>query len=286
MQKPLSGIFGRWGPRRPRLALWGGRAARSVATRFLARHALHSLDSEFGRSRLAALEQTIRAGREAYVLGFSTGTHNSGAALVQVSECGSVELVCNEEEERYTAVKHCHAYPEHSIEAVKQQMRALGLGPEDLAACVSNWDYGVLVNMSFVHPALEEAPASIELLIPKKSGRDQNTITFGNAASVAQAPTRLGHQLGLDSRMPIIGVRHHDSHAYLSYGVSPFAASSDPVMVIVIDGGGDDACTSLYSASSGRLTRLSARVTSQLESLGRMYELLSSTQGGWPPLSS
>jgi carbamoyltransferase len=285
MGEDPNAIFGSWGPRHPRLAKWGGRAVLSVMDRYLSRHGLHRPDSELGRSRLAALEQAISAGHEAYVLGFNTASHNSGAALVRISERGCVELICNEEEERYTAVKHCHEYPEHSIEAVKQHMRALGLGPEDLAACVSSWDYAAVANVIIVHPVLEEAPASMTLLWGK-SGRERSAAARGGASALAQAPTLLGHQLGLDRRMPIIGMRHHDSHAYLSYAVSPFAGDTDPVMVIVIDGGGDDACTSLYSYRSGQLTLLSARVTNQLESLGRMYGVLSATQGGWPELSS
>jgi len=57
-------------------------------------------------------------------------------------------------------------------------------------------------------------------------------------------------------------------------------------MVIVIDGGGDGACTSLFTCRSGELTLLSTQATNQLESLGWMYGVLSATQGGWPPLSS
>jgi carbamoyltransferase len=251
----------------------------------ISRRGFHRLDSELGRSRRASLAQTIRAGREAYVLGFNTGTHNSGAALVRVTARGGVEMICNEEEERYTAVKHCHDYPEHSVEAIKQHMHGLGIGPADLAACAICWDYATVANMAFVHPILEELPASITLL-RGRAARENPTITNHNAAALVEVPKRLGRQLGLDGRMPIIGIRHHDSHAYLSYAVSPFAASSDPVMVIVIDGGGDDACTSLYSGHDGQLALLSARVTNQFESLGRMYGVLSSTQGGWPELSS
>jgi carbamoyltransferase len=286
MEKSLNATFGRWGPRHPHLAEWGGRAVLSVTNRFFSGHGIHHLDSELGGSRLAALEQTIRAGGEAYVLGFGVANHNSGAALVRVSRRGSVELICNEEEERYTAVKHSHEYPEHSIEAVKQHMRALGLGPEDLAACVSSWDYARSAGVLLVHPVLEEAPASISLLLRRQSGRENSAMTSANAASLLQAPTRLGQQLGLNRRMPIIGMCHHDNHAYLSYAVSPFAAGADPVMAIVIDGGGDNACTSLYSCRSGELTLLSARGKNQLDSLGRMYGVLSATQGGWPPLSS
>ncbi|HXA55425.1 MAG TPA: hypothetical protein VNV37_11190, partial [Solirubrobacteraceae bacterium] len=109
--------------------------------RLLSRSGLHSLDSDLGRSRLAALEHAIREGRETYVLGIGVGIHNSGAALVRVSPQGTVELVCNEEEERYTAIKHCMDYPEHSLDAVKARLQALGVEPQELAACVSNWDY-------------------------------------------------------------------------------------------------------------------------------------------------
>jgi carbamoyltransferase len=282
----LNTVFGRAGPRRPRLARWGGRAVLWAVDKLFSRHGLHRSDSEHGRARLAALEEAIDAGREAYVLGICTGVHNAGAALVRISESGSVELICNEEEERYTAEKHTHEYPKHSIEAVKQRLHALGLAPQDLAACVSSWEYAPAVNVLLVHSALEEAPASLPLLFQAKSPWEKSAITSGNAAALLQAPKRLGHQLGLGGRMPIVGMRHHDAHAYLSYAVSPFASDADPVMVIVIDGGGDDACTSLYSCQDGKLTLLSARGTNQLDSLGRMYAVLSSTQGGWLPMSS
>jgi carbamoyltransferase len=296
MEEKLNAVFGRWGPKRPRLALWGGRAVLPVMDRFLAHHGLHRPNSKLGRSRLAALKQAIRAGQEVYVLGFNTTGHNSGGALIRVSKSGNVELVCNEEEERYTAVKHTEQYPEHSIEAVKRHMQALGLQPEDLAACVSSWDYASAFNVVCLHPMLEEAPTSLTVLLRERSAiqktqttpvKSESPATRESALSLTGAPTRLGHQLGLaDERMPIIAVRHHDSHAYLSYAVSPFATGSEPVMVLVTDGGGDDATTSHYVGRSGRLTPLQMRGKSRYDSLGAMYAFLSATQGGWPPLSS
>jgi carbamoyltransferase len=249
------------------------------------RHGLHRPDSRVGRARLAALAQETRAGREAYVLGFNTESHNSGAALVRVSERGGVELICNEEEERYTAIKHCHEYPQHSIEAIKHHMRELDLGPEDLVACVSSWDYSAIAKAVITQPALEEAPASMAL-IWGRAGRMKSSDARGRAGTLIQAPERLGRQLGFGGRVPIVGVRHHDSHAYFSYAVSPFAADGDPTMVLVIDGGGDGACTSLFCCRAGEMTLLSTQAANQLESLGWMYGVLSSTQGGWPPLSS
>ncbi|HWX87265.1 MAG TPA: carbamoyltransferase C-terminal domain-containing protein [Solirubrobacteraceae bacterium] len=264
------------------MAEWSSRAARPLFDKMLARHGLYSLGSAHGRSRLSALEQAVRDGREAYVLGIGAGAHNSGAALVQVSRHGTVEIVCNEEEERYAAIKHCMDYPEHSIEAVREQMRALGVDPQDLAACVSSWDYAGSLIAIVLRPVLEEAPASITRKLMEQPGNVINP----DRRSLNRTPTRVGHQLGLGERVPIIGMRHHDNHAYFSYAVSPFAADPRSVMVTVIDGSGDDASTSLYECRDGRLTLLCAQGSSILDSLGSMYSFLSSTQGGWPPLSS
>jgi carbamoyltransferase len=297
MERDLNAISARWGPQHPRLAKWGGRAFLPLMGKLLSRHDIYRPGSKLGRSRLAALAQRISAGQETYVLGFNTVLHNSGAALVRVSERGDVELICNEEEERYRAIKHCDQYPEHSVEAVKRYMQALGLAPEDLVACVSSWDYAAASDIAFVHPMLEEAPASLTMLLREKSAAEKvqhnstqkkpdDLVTPERARQLLDASARLGRQLGLDGPMPIIGGRHHDNHAYLSYAVSPFAASPDPVMVMVIDGAGDDCTTSFYTGESGQLTLLSAQGTSRYDSLGAMYSFLSSTQGGWPGMSS
>jgi carbamoyltransferase len=281
MKGGSNAVFGRWGPTRPRLAEWGSRAALSAMDRAFSRYGMHRLDSELGRSRLAALTQAIQAGREAYVLGIASGVHNTGASLVRVSKRGTVELICNEEEERYTAVKHCAEHPEHSIQAVKQRMQALGIDPRDLAACVISLDYAAGGSLFMARLALEEAPASIAMPLREQPG----DLIAPDKTAFLGIPAKLGRQLELDGPMPVIGMRHHDNHAYFSYAVSPFAADPDPVMVLVVDGSGDDASTSLYSCQAGQLALLSKQ-GGPYDSLGAMYGIFSSTQGGWPVMSS
>ncbi|HZI83741.1 MAG TPA: carbamoyltransferase C-terminal domain-containing protein, partial [Casimicrobiaceae bacterium] len=100
------------------------------------------------------------------------------------------------------------------------------------------------------------------------------------------APRRLGRKLNADGRRaPVINLRHHDNHAWFSWGVSPFARTDAPVMVLVIDGAGDDGAISTYVARRGAL-ELADRNDNFWDSLGMMYGVLSSSQGGWPLLSS
>jgi carbamoyltransferase len=255
----------------------------------LAARGLYDAESKQARARVAALEQRIRAGKEAYVLGINTRNHNAGAALVRISERGHVELVCNEEEERYKAIKHYGQYPDCSIEAVKQRMHALGVGPEDLAACVSTANYATGFNVGRLNPLLEEAPASFTVFLRERSfvqKMQPELLSARKSSTLFDVPEQIGRQLGLAGRMPVIGVRHHDSHACLSYAVSPFAASAEPTMIVVADGGGDDCTTSIYICQDGQLTLLNTLGTNRYDSLGYMYTILSVTQGGWPPLSA
>jgi carbamoyltransferase len=277
------GVFGRSGPRRPRLTSLGTRAALPLFRGLTALAGFVDFESKASRSRLGRLEAAVREGREAYVLGLGVGFHNSGAALVRVSAAGTVELICNEEEERYTAVKHCSDYPEHSVEAVKRRLEELEVAPADLAACVSSWDYARAIVTFAVRTPLEEAPASRVSKLRETSGDIMNN---DMARLIKSSASRLSGQLGLEQREPIIGMRHHDSHAYFSYAASPFAGDGEPTMVVVLDGSGDDTSTSLYEARDGRLTLLKTLGENPCDSLGMLYGIISSSQGGWPILSS
>ena len=100
-----------------------------------------------------------------------------------------------------------------------------------------------------------------------------------------QAPSRLRRFFNTRKRVPIIGMRHHDNHAFFPYAVSPFARSPDPTIIIVIDGFGDDGSMSTYVARSGKV-ELVQRFPDLFDSLGFLYAVISSTQGGWTALSS
>ncbi len=273
----MSRVFGRYGPSYPRLGLLGERAARSALERHFARNDFHRNGGAYAERARAELRRRMEAGERSLLLGVGPAGHNSGVALVEVAPDGRVDLVCNEEEERYSGIKHCRDFPVNALESVRARLRELGAAPEDVVACLATWDY-VQVGAMFVRCSFEEFPGPIFTEPPAD-------LNFGHVLLAAKAPRRIGDQLGLGRPLPVIGVRHHDSHAYFSYAVSPFADSAEPTLILVCDGFGDDAALSLYSAQDGRVAFLS-RNDNTLDSLGIVYGTVSATQGGWPPFSS
>jgi len=240
----------------------------------------YSPTSAYARERAVAMRARLRSGAPVYLLGIGPAGHNAGVALVEVSPDHGVRLLCNNEEERFTGIKHCADFPELAIAELLEQIERAGIRPEQIHACLASWDYTVL-SATMIRALIEEFPASLACLNPDVSP----ILNVAHLFAILHASARLGQQLGLRAPMPIIGMRHHDNHAYFSYAVSPFARSAQPVAIAVLDGTGDDGAISLYSAQCGRPT-LRYRNHSIFDSLGGFYSIISSTQGGWTLLSS
>ena len=276
----MSQFFGSVGPANPRL----GRAVESALLPPLEalyrRAGFHRTGSPHAQERLATMRTRLYAGETVHLLGITPAGHNSGVALVEVSRAHGIRLLHNDEEERFTGVKHCADFPERSLSVVRRQLERRGLGVRDLHACIAGWDYPrYLANMAKM--VAEHLPRSWRLALPASAG----AFNPGHAFAARDAARRLGEALDHDGPMPVIGFRHHDNHAAFSWAASPFAHEREPVMVTVLDGFGDDGAISLYCAREGRLQCL-YRNGSTVDSLGILYAILSSTQGGWSPLSS
>ena len=223
----------------------------------------------------------LARGETAYLAGISIGGfHNSGVALIEVSPDAGLRIICNNEEERFSGRKHANNYPSASLEALTDIMRRLGISPERIVAWLGTYDYPLLVATG-IRSVLEEFPASMHLMFQDPSPTfDGNQFREGICA-----PVRLGQLFGLGSAVPIVGMAHHDNHAWFSYLVSPFARDPQPVMIAVIDGSGDFASISLYLGENGTIRQIRTN-GSVFDSLGMFYSVISSTQGGWTALSS
>jgi carbamoyltransferase len=271
----------RFAPRYPRLAAAGFRAALPLADLYFRRKNIHRLRSRFAAEKSRELAARLARGETAYLVGISIGGfHNTGVALIEVTPRGGPRLICNNEEERFSGKKHTNAFPHHSLAALAETMKDMGIGPDQIVAWLATYDYSLFIATG-VRTILEEFPKSLNLTsLDHAPSYDGAQLIEG-----LKAPERLARLFGLAGAIPIIGMAHHDNHAWFSYMASPFARESEPVMIVVVDGSGDYASTSLYLGENGAVRPIRSNA-SMFDSLGMFYGVISSTQGGWTALSS
>jgi carbamoyltransferase len=272
---------GRWTPRHPRLAAAGFRLALPIAERFFRHKNIHRQDSQFAAQRSKELAARLARGETCYLAGVSIGGfHNTGAALVEVTPVNGLRIICNNEEERFSGRKHTSAYPRASLAALAELMRDLNIAPEQIVAWLATYDFPLYMATG-VRLLLEEFPASLDLAFQDHAP----TYDGDQFRQGLKTPEQLGRLVGVGGAIPIIGMAHHDNHAYFSYLASPFARDRQKVMIVVVDGSGDVASTSLYLGENGAVRKISTNA-SIFDSIGMFYGVVSSTQGGWTALSS
>jgi carbamoyltransferase len=230
---------------------------------------------------LTSLRTRIARGETVYLAGLGVAGHNSGAALIEVSDENGIRLISNDEEERFTGIKHCAHYPHHSVESLKQRLALMGKTPADLHALLLSWNYAAISCLGYQSVA-EHFPGSLQL---GAEGAISVWDFFRYGKAARRVPARLAAQFSLDQPPALIAMPHHENHAAFSYATSPFNHSDRPVMVTVLDGFGDAGAISLYLAQRGRLNCLRQN-QSLSDSLGAFYSIISSSQGGWTTLSS
>jgi carbamoyltransferase len=154
----------RIGPRHPKLGTLGFRAARWLSARLFAAAGFHQLGSDFADARIAQVREKLVRGETVYLAGLGPpGTHNSGVALVEVTQANGPRLIVNNEEERFSGNKHTTEYPRASIDAVMATLRGMGRDIGDIDAWLTSWDYPDLAG-TIARSVLEEVPQSLKLL--------------------------------------------------------------------------------------------------------------------------
>src|SRR5580704_998489 len=277
---PVPARCTRIGPLHPGLGRAAFRFMLPILERYYARHRTYQLNSSFAAERLRAVRAELDRGATVYLAGISPGgLHNSGVALVEASREGGIRLICNHEEERFSGNKHSTEYPRNALDALVKTADGLGIAPDRIAAWLGTWDYPAF-GSTLIRILFEELPGSLGLLrhqIP--------ALNLRRSIEAARAANTLGQQLGVGGPIPIIGMPHHENHAWFSFSVSPFARSKTPVMIAVLDGMGDLGAISLYVAEQGTIRKFRCNC-STFDSLGFFYSVISATQGGWTWLSS
>lgn len=278
--KSNSSHIGRFRPLFPN----SGRIAEAVIYFFIKKIGkalkFYTTDSHYYQKMGRSFTEKLEKGETVYVLGITPSGHNSAASLVEVSLTDGIKVLCNNEEERYSGIKNDGQFPKHSLDDIFQIMETMGLSPGDIFMVVASWDY-IKGIATVARHAVEEAPQSLNLIYEKASPH----MNFWHFIKALKAPIYLKNYLQTDERVPIVGMPHHNNHAYYAYAMSPFYNSKDPVLIIVMDGFGDDGSISHYVASGNKVDRIRNN-GSIMDSQGLLYAVISSTQGGWEPLSS
>ena len=102
----------------------------------------HQLGSEFADARIARVRERLSRGETVYLAGIGPpGTHNSGVALVEVTQASGPRLIVNNEEERFSGNKHTTEYPRVSIDEMVAVLRGMGRSEERRVEkeCRSRW---------------------------------------------------------------------------------------------------------------------------------------------------
>src|SRR4051794_26262622 len=207
---PLLAPTPRIGPLHPRLGAAGFAVARWLSARLMSAAGFHQLTSSFATQRIAAVRERLRRGETVYLAGLGPpGTHNSGVALVEVTQAAGPRLIHNNEEERFSGNKHTTEYPQKSVDAMVEALRGMGRDAGDIFAWLTSWDYPTLTG-TMCRAVLEEAPQSFRLLrATGATGFDGRRLD-----QMTRTPKILAKQLGFSERVPLIAMPHHDNHAW------------------------------------------------------------------------
>ena len=193
------------------------------------------------------------------ILGMVTHTHDTGVALLNN---GVPEIVI--EEERLNREKKTLRFPENALEAALTE-RGLSIG--DVDAITMPWHIPTFWK-TLSWAILRKFPRSTNLIHMRAHPPQQNQL-FQGTRYLAK---RLRQHFGVHSLPPIHGVGHHNAHA-AEYFVSPFQDAT----VLVMDGYGDDAATSVYTGKGNQLTR--HWHTNLFNSLGILYTVITQHLG-------
>src|SRR6202012_2160944 len=113
---------------------------------------------------IARVREKLARGETVYLVGLGLpGMHNSGAALVEVTQANGPCLIVNNEEERFSGNKHTTEYPRASIDALVATLRSKDLDIGDVSAWLTNWDFPALIG-TLGRSILEEFPQGLNLL--------------------------------------------------------------------------------------------------------------------------
>src|SRR5688572_25481949 len=108
----MSRPFGVYRTVHPWIRALGRLASVPLLRAITATRRFYTAGSRYSRERAASFREKLQRGESVYLLGISAASHNSGIALIEASQAKGVRTLYNNEEERFSGIKHCSRYPE------------------------------------------------------------------------------------------------------------------------------------------------------------------------------
>ncbi len=200
-----------------------------------------------------------------YILGLSSYSHESSAALIKDGEIRALV-----EEERLNREKHTSKFPKA---AIAECLRIEGIGFQDIAAVTFFWVPLRELAGNLPH-ILRYFPASLNLLNAPSGGEDLKALKrlnlMGNVGRAIQAEFQL-------ARPPEVKfIEHHLSHAASAFFVSEFEEAA----IITWDGRGEDVSTLLAVGRGNKIEKL--KEIKVPHSLGHLYAAVTDYLGFKP----
>jgi carbamoyltransferase len=181
------------------------------------------------------------------ILGISAYYHDSAAALVVDGE-----IVAAAQEERFTRIKHDHAFP---TSAIAYCLREAGLKPGDLDY-VGFYDKPFLKFERILETYLAFAPAGFRSFLKAMPLWMRQKLHL---------PREIRRELAGEYRRRIVFTEHHESHAASAFFPSPFEEAA----ILTLDGVGEWA-TASFGTGRGNQVELSHELQFP-HSLGLLY---------------
>ena len=275
----MSAIHGRYGPTHPLLgALRHASRIRCCAAMPRAMGSIRRTASLRANVALDFAEK-LRCGERVYLAGIGPAGHNSGVALVEVSRADGIRLICNNEEERYSGIRHCTTLPEQSLHAMQTMLDDAGIDRADPCLCRKLGLRHAGRDAAAQHrrgtPSQPCLPPAAELCADERTPYRARVPLAPAAWAAAGAGPRHADHRHAPPRQPRV---------LLLCGVAVCRQRRT--------GDGQRArrhrrrWRDLALPGAGASVTLVHRNRDIFDSLGGFYSMLSSTQGGWTILSS
>ncbi len=219
--------------------------------------------------------------KDVYILGISE-SHNATAALVK-----NGKLIAAASEERFSRKKTHSGFPTRAINYV---LKKAGIGAGELDLIVSSFQNHAMYSLYEIDEELKEdshkAGAVLQKIILKvtplfrkityyvKPLRKIRGLLFRIYYPITQKimyeprVKYIENKLGI-SADKIRFAAHHTAHIYASYAMRTMK-DHDPVLIMTLDGEGDEYCATVGVYKNGKYERISS--TPNYNSVGKLYQ--------------